>query len=140
DAPRMDERFHRTLTRNVAIAAVVAASIALLRHEPKAFLPIAVLALWPSLGGHYVELLFVNGLRDQIPPGRLTQALVRLLVWFVGGVLLYLCMVMTARALPLKPFPPGLWWCGGFLFIAIELAVHAILAVRGQANFYDGRG
>ena len=138
--PRMEEPFRLTLARNATIATVVAAVLALLRHDPGAFLPVAALALWPSLGGHYVELAFVNGIRTRIPHGRLTQAVVRLLVWFAGGILLYACMAATSRALPIKALPLRLWWCGGFLFVGVELAVHAILAIRSQPNFYNGRG
>ena len=137
---RFEEPFRRTLARNVALAAVVAAVLALQRHHLKLLLPLAALALWFSLGGHYIELAFLNGLRARIPHGRLTQAVVRLLVWSVGGVLLYVCMAATARALPIEPPPLRLWWYGGFLLIGVELAVHAVLAIRGLPNFYNGRG
>lgn len=138
--PRFEEPFRRTLVRNVAIAAVVGAVLALLRHDLRLLLPSAALALWPSLGGHYIELAFLNGLRARIPQRRLTQAVVRLLVWSSGGVLLYVCMAAMARALPIKAPPLRLWWYGGFLFIGVELAVHAVLAIRGLPNFYNGHG
>jgi hypothetical protein len=32
------------------------------------------------------------------------------------------------------------WWIAGFGFVILELVVHAILHLRGQATFYDGRG
>ncbi|MGH8092225.1 MAG: hypothetical protein ACREIF_01960 [Chthoniobacterales bacterium] len=51
------------LVRNVAIAIAVAGIVAFMRHDRQAFLPVAMLALWPSLGGHYVELAFVNQMR-----------------------------------------------------------------------------
>jgi hypothetical protein len=138
--PRFEEPFRRTLARNVTLAAVVGGVFAFLRHDRKVLLPFAALALWPSLGGHYIELAFLNGLRARIPQGRLTQAAVRLLAWSSGGVLLYVCMAATARFLPIKAPPLRLWWYGGFLFIGVELAVHVILAIRGLPNFYNGRG
>src|SRR5437016_13834304 len=49
-------------------------------------------------------------------------------------------MAATARALPIQAPPLGLWWYGGFLLIGVELAVYAILAIRGLPNFYNGRG
>src|SRR5689334_8233730 len=127
-SPSIAEPFWRLLARNLAIAAVVSAVITLVRHEFRSFLPVVALALWPALGGHYVELAFGNGIRARISPGRFTQTVVRLLVWFAGGVLLYLCMCATSRLLPIRPLPLRLWWCGGFLFIGLELAVHAIMA------------
>ena len=138
--PRFAEPFRRALVRNVALAAVAGAVLALHRHTLGLLLPLAALALWFSLGGHYIELAFLNGLRARIPPGRLPQVIARLLVWLSGGVLLYGGMAATARVLPIQAPPLGLWWYGGFLLIGVELAVHAILAIRGLPNFYNGRG
>ncbi len=138
--PRFAEPFRRTLARTVGLAAVAGAVLALQRHDLKLLLPLAALALWFSLGGHYIELAFLNGVRARIPQGRLAQAVVRLLVWSSGGVLLYVSMAATARALPIEAPPLRLWWYGGFLLIGVELAVHAVLAIRGRPNFYNGRG
>ena len=113
---------------------------ALQRHRLRLLFPIAALALWFSLGGHYVELAFLNGLRARFSQGRLTQAGLRLLVWFAGGVVLYVLMAASARILPLDPPPLRMWWYGGLLLIGVELAVHGLLAVRGRPNFYSGRG
>jgi hypothetical protein len=136
--PRIEEPFHRTLARNVTIATVVAAVLTVLRHDFTWFLPVTALALWPSLGGHYVELAFVNGIRDRIPRGQFAQVLVRLLVWFVGGALLSCGMAVTF--LPVRALPYGLWLWGGLLFIGLELVVHALLAARCVDSFYNGRG
>ena len=124
----------------MTLAVAVGAVLALQRHDVKLLLPVAALALWFTLGGHYVEVAFLNGLRARIPQGRLTQAGVRLLAWLIGGVLLYVAMAATARALPIEPPPLRLWWCGGFLLIGVELVVHALLVIRGLPNFYNGRG
>jgi len=128
------------LARTVALAAIVGAVLALQRHDLKLLLPIAALALWFSLGGHYLELAFLNELRPRVPPGRLMQAVVRVLVWLSGGVVLYVGMAATARALPIEAPPLRLWWFGGFLLVGVELVVHALLAVRRRPNFYNGRG
>jgi len=138
--PRFAEPLRRTLVRNVTLAAVVGAALALQRHDVKLLLPFATLALWFSLGGHYIEVAFLNGLRGRLPQGRLPQTVGRLLVWFGGGVVLYALMAATARALPIRPPPLRLWWYGGLLFIGIELAAHAVLAARHLPNFYNGSG
>jgi len=124
----------------VSLAAVVGAVLALQRQDLTVLLPAATLALWFTLGGHYVELAFLNGLRARIPASRLAQGVARLLVWLSGGVVLYVCMAVTARALPIAAPPLRLWWYGGFLLIGVELTVHGFMAVRGQPNFYNGRG
>ena len=134
------EPLRRTLVRNVALAAGVGVVFALQRHRLGLLLPIAALALWFSLGGHYVELAFLTGLRARFSQGRLPQAGLRLLVWFAGGVVLYVLMAASARILPLDPPPLRMWWYGGLLLIGVELAVHGLLAVRGRPNFYSGRG
>src|SRR2546430_2687515 len=77
--PRFAEPFRRALARNVALAAVAGGVLALQRHNLGLLLPLAALALWFSLGGHSIELAFLNGLRARIPPGRLPQAIARLL-------------------------------------------------------------
>ena len=134
------EPLRRTLVRNVALAAGVGVVFALQRHRLALLLPIAALALWFSLGGHYVELAFLTGLRARFSQARLPQAGLRLLVWFAGGVVLYVLMAASARIFPLEPPPLRMWWYGGLLLIGVELAVHGLLAVRGRPNFYSGRG
>jgi hypothetical protein len=139
-SPRFEEPFRRTLARNLTIAAVVGAVFAIQRRDLELLLPVTILAMWFSLGGHYVELAFLNGVRPRIPQRRITQALARLLVWSCGGAVLYACVAATARALPVAAPPLKLWWFGSVLFIGVELAVHAVLAIRGLGSFYDGRG
>ena len=129
------------LARNGTIALVVGAVLAWrlggLSHWPIATL----LVLWPSFGGHLVELWFLNYLRPRLPFSRAVHIGVRVMVWFVGGIGLALGMRMTAIAL--SRFRPGhwpAWWLGGLAFIGIELAAHLGLRLRGRPNFYDGRG
>jgi hypothetical protein len=135
----VQEPFRRTLARNVGLAAVVGFALALQRQNLRLLPPLAILALWFSLGGHYVELAFLNGVRPRIASGRLPQLAWRVVVWFVGGAILFLLMATTARVLPIRPLPFRLWWYGGCALIGVELLVHAGLALRGAPNFYSGR-
>ena len=78
------------------------------------------------------------------------RAAVRVGVWLVGGIVLAFGMRFTATLLislgaghrwvahSLVWWPK--WWLGGLAFIAIELAVHLVLQLRGKPNFYNGRG
>src|SRR6187399_3161080 len=134
------EPLSRTLIRNVAIAAAVGAGLAIHDRELSLWLPCSVLALWFSLGGHYVEALFLNQIRPRVRTVRRMLMPSRLLVWFAGGALLYIGMAITARALPLAAPGFRLWWFGGLLLVGIELVVHAVLALRGRPNFYMGSG
>lgn len=126
--------------RNVTIAAVAGAGLAIHDRELSLWPSCSVLALWFSLGGHYVEVLFSNRIRPRFRTVRRTLMISRLLVWFAGGALLYVGMAITARALPLAPPGFRLWWFGGLLLVGIELVVHAVLALRGRPNFYRGNG
>jgi hypothetical protein len=126
----------RTLARNIAIALVVGAALAVWKHDVRLVLPFSALAMWFSLGGHYVEIIFLNGIRPRIPSARLTQLLARLAAWFAGGAILYLFMAATAHVLLTHPPRFGLWWSGGLFFIGVELIAHAVLALRGSSSFY----
>jgi hypothetical protein len=136
---RIEEPLWRTLRRNLAIAVVVAGGISGFRHDSRGFLSLIVLALWPSLGGHYVEVAFENHIRTWISQAYWVQVVVRLLIWYAGGVLLYLGMFLTSQALPIGALPFRFWWVGGLLFIALELLLHAFLARRGLSDFYGIR-
>jgi hypothetical protein len=100
-----------------------------------------LLMLWPSFGGHWVDLWFLNWLRPRIPPTRASQVAARLAVWFVGGTVLALGMCLTAMAL--VHFRPARWpslWLGGLAFIGIELIAQIALQLRGRPSFFNGRG
>lgn len=139
DQPPFREPLIRTLARNLAIAAAVGGAFAVRERSIALWLPISVLALWFSLGGHYVELLFLHLIRPRIRVGT-ARFVWRLVVWFLGGAILYTCMAVTARALPVVPPQVRMWWFGGLLLIGIELIVHAVLAFRSLPNFYRGTG
>ena len=118
-------------------AAIAAAARGGLARWPAATL----LAFWPSFGGHWIEVWFLNWLRPRIPAARRVQVVSRLGVWFAGGTLLAIGMVLTARALGwfrMAHWPA--WWVGGAGFIGIELVAHLALQLRGRPGFYNGRG
>jgi hypothetical protein len=135
------EPLHTTLLRNGTIAilggAVVARFWGGLPRWPLATLVV----LWPSLGGHWLEVWFLNWLRPRIWAARGVQVAVRVIVWFVGGTGLALGMGLTAIALAgFRPahWPP--WWLAGLTFICIEIVAHLVLQFRGRPSFYNGRG
>jgi hypothetical protein len=141
------ESMRTTLLRTGIIAAVVGAILAGSRGGGIGgggwrMWPLAtLLSLWPALGGHFVELLFLNVLRPRLPRARAVQIAARLITWFAGGVAMVYAIRMTALALTgTSPLRATQWWIGGVGFIAIELIVHAVLQMRGRPSFYNGRG
>ena len=130
-----------TISRNGIIAIVVGAVLARLWGGLARWTLATLLALWPSLGGHFLELWFLNWLRPRLSVERAVQVGARVGVWFVGGIVLAIGMSLTARAL--GGFRPVRWpvlWLGGLAFIGIELVVHLVLQLRGRSSFYNGRG
>lgn len=134
------EPVHVTLVRNVSIALIVGAVLARswggLSNWPFATL----VALWPSLGGHFVEIWFLNWLRPRLSSDRGAQVAARIGVWFLGGLCLALAMNLTAMTFGYRLFQWTNLWLGGLGFICIELVAHLMLRLRGRPNFYDGQG
>jgi hypothetical protein len=130
-----------TLARTGTIAAVVGLAVAVRRGGGLRWWIVAtILALWPSFGGHWVEVFFLNWLRPRLSAGRWVQTPARIGVWFVGGIVLWVGVRATAAAMNLHPPPWPTLWSGGVVFIAIELVAHLVLHLRGVPNVYDGRG
>jgi hypothetical protein len=145
DRPLHDRPFHEpfgnTLVRNNMIALIVAAIIAV--SLPRIFsLPTALLvAYWPTFGGHFIEILYLNYLRPLLPGDRSVRTAARLLAWYIGGAALALGARFTAELLTTcrTPLVPTCVF-GGLAFIGIELIAHLALSRSNKANFYDGRG
>ena len=130
-----------TLARTITIALVVGAVLARSRGGLSRWPSATLLALWPALGGHWVEIFFLNYLRPRLPAARGVQTGVRVAVWFVGGIGLAFGMRLTALALgAFRPMHWPAWWIAGLGFISIELIAHLILQLRGRPCFYNGRG
>jgi hypothetical protein len=130
-----------TLARTVGIALVAGVVLAHwwggLARWPVA----SALMLWPSFGGHWLELWFLNWLRPRLSAIRGVQIAARVAVWFIGGVGFALGMQLTAIAFTaLRRTPWFSWWVAGFAFIGIELVVHLVLQLRGRPSFFNGRG
>jgi hypothetical protein len=123
-----------TLARTGAVAAAVGAGLAVWWGGGPARWPAAtLLALWPALGGHFVELWSLNWLSPRIGSNPAAQTLARILVWFVGGCILAMGMDFSAMALgssPTSRWPA--WSVGGLAFVGIELIVHLVLLVGGS--------
>ena len=130
-----------TLTRTIGIAVVAGAVVAVSSGRFHLWPEISLVILWPSFGGHWIDLLFLNGLRPHLPPGRAVQRLARLAMWFAGGIVILAGAQLTARMLPERPRLDWLTWSiAGAVFVAIELTAHAVLYLRGRPSFYDGLG
>jgi hypothetical protein len=135
------EPLRATLTRTVAIALIAGLIVALRAGGIRYWPVISLLMLWPAVGGHWIELAFLNAVRPRLSRNVVVQRVARIAVWFVGGVLLGLAIRLTARAVLAHRTSLGLtWMIAGTGFVAIELFAHAMLSLRGRPSFYDGLG
>jgi hypothetical protein len=136
------EPLRATLTRTITIAVLIAIAIVAFSGRGLRALPLAILlAMWPTSGGHIVELFFLNWLRPRLPAARGAQVTARLIIWLVGGCLLAVGMYLTTRVLyGFRPPHWKTWLIAGVAFIGIELLAHLVLQLRGCNSFYNGRG
>ena len=136
------EPLRTTLARTVAIALVLGAVFVRVSGGGLSSWPMAtLLMLWPSFGGHWLELWFLNWLRPRLSSARTAQVSARVAVWFVGGSALALGMGLTAMPFAeLRPAQWPAWWLGGLAFIGLELVAQFALQLRGRPSFYNGRG
>ena len=135
DSKPFTEPFRVTLRRTIAIALVAGLVFSLATRGGLRRWPVATLVmLWPSFGGHWVELWYLNRLRPRLPAG--ARVLVRLGVWFVAGCVFGIAMAMTAAALNYHPVQLPAWWLAGFGFIVVELIAHLVLRARGRPSIY----
>lgn len=103
---------------------------------------LTLLFLWPSFGGHWVDLFFLNWLRPRLSNRLAAQVGARLLVWFVGGTLLAAGMLLTGTVY-FGSVRSDAWprlWAGGVAFIGIEFVAQTVLQLRGRPSFFNGLG
>lgn len=130
-----------TLARTIGIALVAGGVLAHWSGGLGRWPLASALVLWPSFGGHWLELWFLNWLRPRLPDTRRVQIAVRLAVWFIGGVALAVGMQLTAIAFTgRRQAPWAAWWIAGLAFIGVELVAHLALQLRGRPSFFNGRG
>ena len=135
------EPLRSVVLRNGTIAIVLGAVLAGISGGWARWPLATVLMLWPSFGGHWVEVWFLNWLRPRISAVRGAQVAARIAVWFFAGVGFGFAMRLTVMALTrLRPAHFPAWWLAGLAFIGIELMPHLVLQFRGRPSFYNGLG
>jgi len=130
-----------TLTRTISIAIVAGAVVASRSGGIRRWPLLSLLMLWPALGGHWIDLAFLNWLRPRLPVSRRIQVFARIAVWFGGGMALALGARLTATLLLEHQSLAWLTWAmAGTVFVGIELVAHGALHLRGRPSFYNGLG
>jgi hypothetical protein len=137
------ETLGATLRRTLIIAFFITTVLALVLPHERSFLRFWLstypAVLWFPLGGHYVELTYLNFLRMRWSWFRQHRYMTRVLWWFAGGLPLGLGCWWTWIGLGADPgFELPFWW-GMPFFILAECGVHAVLTVLGRPSFWNGR-
>jgi hypothetical protein len=131
----------RTLVRTISLALLGGAILSTFVGGWRVWPIATVLMLWFTVGGHFLELWFLNWVSPRIAADRSTQMGTRVALWFFGGSLLGIAMKATAHLLaPARATRWPHWWDFGLIFIGAELLVHAGIYRRGQRSFYGVRG
>lgn len=134
------EPWRTTALRTGGLALLIGAIVGLVLHRPAIIPLVTLLALWFTLGGHFLELLFRNHLRRGLGDGSALPRVARLAFWFLSGVLLFGAALATRALLTGQSAIPVRWWMAGAGFVGVELLIHLGIHARGSPNFYDGRG
>jgi len=89
-------------------------------------------------GGHWLELLFINHIKFALPKNILVLYLLRIVYWFLCSIPLFIAAGLINNLFSHKTGYLGHWWTFGFLYIGIQLLMHAIMHIRFKKSFYNG--
>jgi hypothetical protein len=136
---RIREPLQTTVLRTGGIALVAGLLLALAMGHVNRWPVLTLAVLWFSLGGHWLELWFLNWLGPRLPAARRLQVAARIVVWFTGGILLGLGATFTAGLADYRLVRSSAWWFAGVAFVGAELLLHLWLQLRARPSFYNGR-
>jgi hypothetical protein len=134
------EPWRTTALRTGLLALAIGVGVGLYERQLAVAPWVSLFALWFTLGGHFLEVLFRNRLRRHISGPPAVQGLVRVAYWFAGGSVLFEGAQATRALLAGRDSGPLPWWLAGIAFAGVELLIHLGLRARGQPSVYDGRG
>ena len=144
DLPRpYRETLFVTLRRTLLIGLGISLVLTPFMRDERALLDawwrVYLAVLWFPLGGHYVELGYLNGWRMKSAWVRRQKYVSRVLYWIVGGLPLGAAFLWTLHVLGARfPLDLPLWW-GMPFFPAVECVIHLVLTVLGRPSFWNAR-
>lgn len=134
------EPWRTTALRTGLLALAVGVAVGLIKRHLAVVPSVTLFALWFTLGGHFLELLFRNRLRPFVSDQPAARTLARVAFWFAGGAVLFEAAQATQTLFARRLSVPLSWWVAGIGFVGVEFLVHLGLRARGEASVYDGRG
>ena len=145
DPEKITETFLQTLVRTIITTTIVSLVLYFIHvipfHGKNKLLEYGV--IWTAFFsiffvGHWLELFFVNIIKFLLPKNIFVLYIVRVCYWFVSSMLLFFIANTTRELLVSNSRYLGNYWSFGFLYIAIQLLMYAIMQIRFKKSFYNG--
>ena len=139
------EKIKNTLIRNFLIALLIGLIFTFVQFDnfndvTTKQLTINIISIfWISFGGHWIDILYLNYLRFQLPKKRHIETTTRLLWWYLGGTLLFTAVSITQNAFNSVTMIPLISWYYGIIFILIEFVAHGIMQLVRKESFWNGK-
>src|SRR5437016_3667791 len=111
--PHVREPLRTTLWRTGGIAVIAGEFLAWRMADLKRWPMLALVVFCFTFGGHWVEVWFLNWLRPRLPAARAVQMLTRVIVWFVGGLILGVGAQVITTLAAYRPAQWPTWWFMG---------------------------
>ena len=89
-------------------------------------------------GGHWLELLFINYIKFELPQNIFVLYVSRVIYWFLSSIPLFIIANFIIGIFLHKNRNPNSWWAFGLLYIGIELFMQLITHLRFKKSFYNG--
>jgi len=143
---KIDERFGRTIVRGMGTTTIITAVLGWSHILPApAALPVdAFEVLWTMVFsivfvGHWLEMLFVNYLKLQMPEATLPMLyLTRIVYWYLSAIPLFILAGWIRHLMTARPLYVGGWYLVGFFYIGLQLFMQAVIHIRRKKSFYNG--
>lgn len=142
---KYSEPFLKVVLRTLVTSAVIALILTFARVFPyQGMGKTAVFGLiWLMLfcvvfGGHWLEVLFINYLKDMLPQNILLLYFARIAYWILCSVPLFILANFAANSLTSHGMHLGNWESFGLVYIGIELIMHTFMYFRWKKSFYNG--
>jgi hypothetical protein len=144
DPEKYTESFIKTCVRTILTTTIIAVILYLLHIFPSGYKSKVTLfeIAWSVVfcivfGGHWLELIYINFIKFSLPKNILLLYLVRIVYWFLCSIPLLFMANLVFDLFSYKAHLPN-WWVFGFVYIGIQLFMHAIMQIRYKKSFYNG--
>jgi len=142
---KITESLNQTVIRTILTTTIIAGILYLAHlfpHDGKSnltlFEMIWLVVFCIVVGGHWLELLFINRIKFALPKNILLLYFIRIVYWFLCAVPLFFAINFIMGLFLYDGLRLSHWWTFGIFYIGIELLMYAIMQIRYKKSFYNG--